>query len=151
MTNYSRKERILKLIVEQFIQTAQPVGSQTLINEYNLPYSSATIRNEMSELEKDGLIEKPHTSAGRIPSNKGYRYYIERLREKEIDQDVKTKMHELFSSHDIAINEIVKHGCEIISQMTNLTSVVLGPNSSNELLSKIQYIPLNNNSAVAVL
>ena len=59
-------------------------------------------------------------------------------------------MHELFSSHDIAINEIVKHGCEIISQMTNLTSVVLGPNSSNELLSKIQYIPLNNNSAVAV-
>lgn len=150
MTNYSRKERILKLIVEQFIQTAQPVGSQTLINEYNLPYSSATIRNEMSELEKDGLIEKPHTSAGRIPSNKGYRYYIERLREKEIDQDVKTKMHELFSSHDIAINEIVKHGCEIISQMTNLTSVVLGPNSSNELLSKIQYIPLNNNSAVAV-
>ena len=91
MTNYSRKERILKLIVEQFIQTAQPVGSQTLINEYNLPYSSATIRNEMSELEKDGLIEKPHTSAGRIPSNKGYRYYIERLREKKLTRMLKLR------------------------------------------------------------
>ncbi len=150
MTKYSRKEKILKLIIEQFIQTATPVGSQTLINEYNLPYSSATIRNEMSELEQEGYIEKPHTSAGRVPSSKGYRFYIEHLRDTEIDEEVKSKMQELFSAKDIAINEIIKHGCEIIAQMTNLTSIVLGPDSSKETLSKIQYIPLNNNSAVAV-
>lgn len=150
MTKYSRKEKILKLIIEQFIQTATPVGSQTLINKYNLPYSSATIRNEMSELEQEGYIEKPHTSAGRVPSSKGYRFYIEHLRDTEIDEEVKSKMQELFSAKDIAINEIIKHGCEIIAQMTNLTSIVLGPDSSKETLSKIQYIPLNNNSAVAV-
>lgn len=150
MTKYSRKEKILKLIIEQFIQTATPVGSQTLINEYNLPYSSATIRNEMSELEQEGYIEKPHTSAGRVPSSKGYRFYIEHLRDTEIDEEVKSKMQELFSAKDITINEIIKHGCEIIAQMTNLTSIVLGPDSSKETLSKIQYIPLNNNSAVAV-
>ena len=72
----SRRDLILKYIVDYYIKTAQPVGSHTLIEEYNLPYSSATIRNEMSELEHMGLIEKTHTSSGRIPSTKGYKYYI---------------------------------------------------------------------------
>ncbi len=150
MKQYTRKEKVLKYIVEQFIQTATPVGSQTLIDEYDLPYSSATIRNEMLELEQLGYLEKPHTSAGRIPSTKGYRFYVENLREEEATNDVKEKIQELFSTRDVAINDIIKHGCEIISQMTNLTSIVLGPDSSKETLSKIQYIPLSNNSAVAV-
>ena len=65
----TRSEAILKMIVEYFIKTAEPVGSQTLIEEFDLPYSSATIRNEMSALEKMGYLEKPHTSAGRVPSS----------------------------------------------------------------------------------
>ena len=81
----NRSDTILKYIVEYFIKTAQPVGSKTLIDEYHLPYSSATIRNEMFALEKMGLIEKTHTSSGRVPSSKGYKYYCEHLRESSLD------------------------------------------------------------------
>ena len=71
-----RKDYILKLIVQHFIKTAQPVGSKTLIEEYDLQYSSATIRAEMNALEQEGLLEKTHTSSGRVPSSQGYQYYI---------------------------------------------------------------------------
>ena len=70
----------LKMIVEYFIKTAEPVGSKTLIDEYNLDYSSATIRSEMNALEKEGFLEKTHTSSGRVPSKKGYEYYVSNLR-----------------------------------------------------------------------
>ena len=79
MNMSERKCNILKIIVEEFISTAQPVGSKTLIDKFHLPFSSATIRNEMQELEENGYLEKPHTSAGRIPSEKGYRFYINHL------------------------------------------------------------------------
>ena len=84
-----RRDLILKLIVEHFIKTAQPVGSQTLLDEYRLDCSSATIRNEMNALERDGYIEKPHTSSGRVPSKQGYVYYVEHLRDDRIDTSVK--------------------------------------------------------------
>ena len=83
MEKITRRFLILKLIVEEFIKTAHPVGSKSLIETYDLSYSSATIRNEMFALEEDGYIEKPHTSSGRVPSAKGYRYYIEHLRSKD--------------------------------------------------------------------
>lgn len=150
MKELSRRERILKLIVEQFIKSAIPVGSNTLLDEFHLPYSSATIRNEMVELEDQGMIEKPHTSAGRVPSAKGYRYYIDHLREKELDQGFKYQLETLFEDRQIAIEEVIRQGCEIITQMTNLTSVILGPSSSFERMNKIQLIPLNPTTVVAV-
>ena len=78
---------ILKYIVELFVKTAQPVGSQYLIEQYNLNYSSATIRNDMMELENMGFLEKTHTSSGRVPSAKGYRYYIDNLRDDDLNDD----------------------------------------------------------------
>ena len=75
----ARRIEILKAIVEEFIATAEPVGSKTLVDKYKLPYSSATIRNDMATLELMGYLEKPHTSAGRVPSNKGYQFYCEHL------------------------------------------------------------------------
>ena len=77
MASLNRKQQILKLIVEHFVKTAEPVGSQTLLDQYKLPYSSATIRNEMAELENLGYLEKTHTSSGRVPSASGYRYYVD--------------------------------------------------------------------------
>ena len=119
----TRSDTILKLIVEYFIKHAQPVGSQTLIEEYNLPYSSATIRNEMYALEKMGLIEKPHTSAGRVPSSKGYKYYCEHLRDKTVDESLKYSLQTILNQKMQSIEEIIKQSCEIISHMTNLVSV----------------------------
>lgn len=146
----NRKEQILKLIVEHFIQTAEPLGSATLIEKYHLPFSSATIRNEMSELEEMGYIEKTHTSSGRVPSSLGYKYYIEHLRDEGLDEGIKNQLTTVLSAQDKAINDIIGESCEILSSMTNLTSIVLGNESSSERLNKIQIIPLNETSAVAV-
>lgn len=145
----NRKDKILKLIIEDFIKYAEPVGSNYLIQKYKLPYSSATIRNEMAELEKDGLIEKTHTSSGRVPSTKGYKYYIENLRSKKIDDEFKNEIESIFSSSK-SVEEVIEESCEILSSMTNLTSVVLGPQGFEESLVSIQVIPLSNNSCTAV-
>lgn len=146
----TRSDAILKLIVEYFIKNAQPVGSQTLIDEYKLPYSSATIRNEMFALEKMGLIEKPHTSAGRIPSSKGYKYYCEFLRDKNVDEDIKYSLQTVLNKKIESIEEIIKESCEIISHMTNLVSVVMGPDENKEYLAKVQLIPINEKTITAI-
>lgn len=145
----NRKQKILKLIIEDFVKYAEPVGSEYLIKKYKLPYSSATIRNEMAELEKDGLLEKTHTSSGRVPSTKGYQYYIDNLRAKKVDEKFKNEIQSIFSSSK-SVEEVIKESCEILSSMTNLTSIVLGPSSSEERLLSIQLIPLTNNSCSAI-
>ena len=146
----NRRDRILKLIVEHFIKTAQPVGSQTLINEYGLNYSSATIRAEMNALEGDGLLEKTHTSSGRVPSSKGYRYYIDNLRERSVSEEFKYQMQTILDQKTQSIESVIKESCEILSQMTSLASIVLGPNAKQEKLASVQIIPLSSSSATCV-
>ena len=146
----NRRDRILKLIVEHFIKTAQPVGSQTLINEYGLDYSSATIRAEMNALEGSGYLEKTHTSSGRVPSSKGYRYYIENLREKSVSDEFKYQMQNILDQKTQSIENVIKESCEILSQMTSLASIVLGPNAKEEKLASVQIIPLSSTSATCV-
>lgn len=146
----TRSESILKLIVEHFIKTAQPVGSQTLIDEYKLNYSSATIRAEMNGLEKDGYLEKTHTSSGRIPSALGYQYYVEHLREDRLDNQVKYALASILEKKALSAEEIIKQSCQILSSMTNLASVVLGPKANQEKLVSVQLIPLSSNAATAV-
>ncbi|MEG0685737.1 MAG: DeoR family transcriptional regulator, partial [Erysipelotrichales bacterium] len=93
----SRQINILKVIIDDYIAKAVPVGSKTLKVTYKLPYSTATIRNEMAYLEEAGLLEKTHTSSGRIPSNEGYRYYVDYLIEEEdVDELFKSKLEDLF-------------------------------------------------------
>ena len=149
----SRKDLILKYIVEEFVKTAKPIGSQTLIDVYNLSYSSATIRNEMYSLEEDGYIEKPHTSAGRIPSAKGYRYYVEHLRNKEdSDNLIKARLNKFIdeNGNKMHTDQIIDECCQIISSMTNLVSVVMGPDGSQEKLAKIVLISLNSSTAIVL-
>lgn len=150
----SRNDLVLKLIVEEFIQTAEPVGSNTLIEKYQLPYSSATIRNDMMALENEGLIEKTHTSSGRVPSAKGYRYYVTHLDEDEaldIDQEFKKEFQLVLKNKSRSIEEVVEMSCEILSEMTNLATVVLGPKSCDERLVSIQVIPISEQVATAVI
>lgn len=145
-----RRDTILKLIVEHFIKTAMPVGSQTLLEEYKLDCSSATIRNEMNALEKEGLLEKPHASSGRVPSKLGYEYYVEHLRDDRIDDSVKYAIQSVLDKRAQSVEEVIRQSCEILSNMTNLASVVLGPKVSEERLVSIQVIPLNGQTATAV-
>jgi len=150
----SRRDLVLKLIVEEFVSTAEPVGSNTLIEKYQLPYSSATIRNEMAMLEQDGLIEKTHTSSGRVPSAKGYRYYVSHLdrdQAVDIDQEFKKEFQVVLKKKSRSIEEVVERSCEILSEMTNLATVVLGPKSYDEHLVSIQVIPISSQTATAVI
>lgn len=146
----TRRDEILKLIVEHFIKTAEPVGSKTLQKEYNLEVSSATIRNEMNALEMDGYLEKTHTSSGRVPSEKGYQYYVANLRSGSVDQKAKNALQSVLSERSKSVEEVIKESCEILSQMTNLASVVVGNSLEEECLVSIQIIPLGENTATAV-
>ena len=146
----SRRELILKYIVEYFMKTAQPVGSNTLIEEYHMPYSSATIRNEMAALENEGMIEKTHTSSGRVPSTKGYKYYISNLRDRDVDEEIKHRLAVVLNEKSKSIEDVIRESCEILSHMTNLGSVVLGPNAEDEHLVSIQMVPITGNTATAI-
>lgn len=145
-----RQKEIFKSIVEEFISTAEPVASKTLMTKYNINYSSATIRNEMVELERLKLIEKTHTSSGRIPSTFGYGFYVEHLMDK-IKPNVESLVPQLFIENAYAnVEEAIRNASDIISQMTNLTSIVLGPDANNQRLSHIRLFPMDEHSAVAV-
>ncbi len=146
----NRREKVLKLIVEDFIKEATPVSSKSLIEKHGLEYSSATIRNEMNALENDGYLEKTHTSSGRVPSSKGYRYYVENLRERSLDEEFKYNVQAILDSRVQSVEEIIAKSCEILAHMTNLVSVVLGPNAADEHLVSVQLIPISDNSATCV-
>ena len=113
----TRRDEILKLIVEHFIKTAEPVGSKTLQEVYHLDVSSATIRNEMNALEQDGYLEKTHTSSGRVPSEKGYQYYAEHIRETGVDEQAKNALANVLSEKSKSVEEVMKEACEILSHM----------------------------------
>ena len=147
---FNRSDAILKYIVEYFIKHAQPVSSQTLIDEYKLPYSSATIRNEMFALEKLGLIEKTHTSSGRVPSSEGYKYYCEHLRNKDISDEFKNSIQTILDNKIQSVEEVIKESCEILSHMTSLVSVVMGPDEKAERLANMSMVQISDNSLTAI-
>ena len=113
----ARQMLIFKYIVEEFIETAEPVGSKLLMTKYELPYSSATIRNEMSKLEELGFLVKTHTSSGRVPSKKGYYYYVNTLLQPNVDEQVKNQVATIFSDTHQSLNSLIKESCEMLSQL----------------------------------
>ncbi len=150
ITLTDRQSRIFKTIVEEFIKTAEPVGSKMLVENYQIPYSSATIRNEMSYLEEQGLLEKTHTSSGRVPSTAGYRYYVENLMDVQLPDESKLELQNVFTQNNVPMEDVIQRCCDILSQMTNLTTIVLGPDAQQQQLSHIKIFPLDSRSAVAV-
>ena len=150
MTLTPRMIDILKAIVDEFVATAEPVGSKTLVDKYRLPYSSATIRNDMAILETMGYLEKPHTSAGRIPSNKGYQYYCEHLLKKDMDEEVKYALANIFDKKNMNIEDAIKESCRIVSDMTNLASGMLGPDAKKQALEHIRVFQIDPKTAVCV-
>lgn len=146
----NRQSDLLKLIVEDYIQTAKAVSSKSLCEIMDC--SSATIRAEMSQLEDYGLLEKEHISSGRIPSEKGYRYYVDNImKPKELSGDDMLKLQTIVNNKSLVISDVIAQSMEIISQLTNYTSIVLGSASKNNLISKVEVIPIDNNKIVAII
>lgn len=145
-----RQTELLKLIVEDYIKAAHPIGSKSLCEKLNC--SSATIRNEMSTLEDLGLLEKTHTSSGRIPSEKGYRYYVDHImKPKELTGDDVLKLQTIFRNNSLMISDTIIKSMEIISELTNYTSIVLGKSSNDNLVNKVEVVPLEDNRALALV
>jgi len=149
-----RQNLVLKTIVEEFVVTALPVGSRVLSKKENLKFSAATIRNEMADLEEFGFIEKTHTSSGRIPSHKGYRYYVDYLVDKKTEGSVipeTLQFNALVTQKQVARETAVKEAMKILASLTNYTSILLGPTRENNVVQKIQFVPLSETQAVLIL
>lgn len=147
-----RQRMILSAIVDDYIRSAEPVGSRSISKRGDVSFSPATIRNEMADLEELGLLEQPHTSAGRIPSIKGYRYYVDHLiRLGGIGEQDMMKIRAFFAEKMNLWEEVVGHAATILSQLTNYTSIVLGPEMFNTTLKHFQLVPINESSAVAII
>ncbi len=144
-----RKKKILQLIIEDYISTAEPVGSRTIARKYNLGISPATIRNEMSDLEMLGYLEQPHTSAGRIPSAQAYRFYVDSLLEPGAltDNDM-ALINSWFRERRRSIDEIFQSTAKILSRMTQNVSMVLANKSDKAVFRYMKFLPLDDRHAI---
>ena len=148
-----RKKRILHAVVASHIQTAEPVGSRTVARSYRIGLSSATIRNEMADLEEMGYLAQPHTSAGRIPSQKGYRYYVDHL----MGDGSLTEEEELSISRSLSdekmreIEQIVANAVKVLSLVTNQTALIMGPQFQKSTFQQMRILPLDEKRGLVVL
>ncbi len=146
----SRQKELLKEIVEEYVKTARPVGSKSLCKKFKC--SSATIRNDMAALENAGYLEKTHISSGRIPSEEGYRYYVDNLMEpKKISGEDMLKLQTIFNNKELELNDAIAKSLEIISDITNYTSVVLGRESADNKLQKVEVVPISQRQLIAIV
>ena len=144
------QENILKLIVMKYIELAKPVSSNLICKK--LKCSSATVRNEMVELENLGLLEKTHTSSGRIPSEAGYRYYVDHLMQpKEMNGEEMLKLQIIFKNQNLVLSDCLKKSLQLISDMTNYTSIVLGKASHENQLKEINVVPLDKENMIIIV
>ncbi len=148
-----RQKMILRMIVEDYIQSAEPVGSRSISKHVDMGLSAATIRNEMADLEEQGYLEQPHTSAGRVPSQQGYRYYVDHLLQlgERLKQEEISKMKMLFSERVDEIEKVAQQTALYLSTFTQYTAVVLGPQVYDNTLRSLQVVPITEHSAVLLV
>lgn len=147
-----RKKKVLQAIVEEYISTAEPVSSGSISKGHGLDYSSATIRNDMAQLESIGFLDKPHTSAGRVPSAEGYRYYVNELLKEDnltleeikyIQNKLKIKVNE--------IEDLTKVATTTLSEITHYTTVAVGPKADKQIIEEIKFVSLGQRMLMVVI
>lgn len=145
-----RQNKTLKIIIEKYIKEPVPVGSKSISKQ--LKCSSATVRNDMMALENLGLLEKTHTSSGRIPSEKGYRYYVDNLMElKKMNAEDMLKLQIVFKNQQLALSDVITKSLQVISDMMNYTTVVLGSTSHENLLKQVEVVPIDEESMIVIV
>jgi len=147
-----RKIKILQAVINDYIETAEPVGSRTIAKKYDLGISSATIRNEMSDLEEMGFIIQPHASSGRIPSDSGYRLYVDHLMQKKELSDEDGQYLESVLSRDISqIDYLMEETAKVISALTNYTAIISEPVGKRVRIKQIRLMPLDRTSVILLI
>ena len=145
-----RQKEILKIIIEEYIKSAKPVSSSQICER--IKCSSATIRNEMVNLEEQGLLEKDHFASGRTPSEEGYKYYVDNLMQpKNMTGEDMLKLQTIFKNNSLALSDTIKKSIEIISEITNYTTIALGKSAKDNKLKKVEVIPLDENKILTMV
>ncbi|MEK4230057.1 heat-inducible transcriptional repressor HrcA [Solibacillus sp. FSL H8-0538] len=148
----NRQLQILQVIVDDFVSSAQPVGSRQISKKEEITFSSATIRNEMADLEELGFIEKTHTSSGRVPSEKGYRFYVDHLLQPQtITSNEVKQIHSIFQKQIVETEQIIRESANILSELTTYTTILLGPDVQKHRVKRFQIVPLTEHTAVAII
>lgn len=147
-----RKLQILQAIIGDFIHSAEPVGSRTLSRKYNMGISPATIRNEMSDLEEMGFLTHPHTSAGRVPSDKAYRLYVNHLMQKrELSEQEKDFISHRLRRNVSELEKTIQYAASLLSEITRLTSFAVTPRQDEDKLKYINLIPVDRQTVVLMI
>ena len=147
-----RKRQVLLAIIQDYILTAEPVGSRTISKKYDIGVSPATIRNEMADLEDMGYIEQPYTSAGRIPSDKGYRYYVDFLMERlRLSEEEDAYIHQFYDRKIAGLEGVIRASGELISKLTSYATITLGPNLGSSTIKLIDVNSVDEERALLVV
>lgn len=147
-----RKRKILQAIIEDYVSTAEPIGSRTIARKYELGISPATIRNEMADLELLGYLEQPHTSAGRIPSAKGYRFYVDcLLSPHHISENDVVMIHHWYQAKARRVEEVFQETAKILSRMTRNVSLVLAPPVDQCTFKYLQFLPFDEQRVIVLI
>ena len=147
-----RKTAILRAIVEEYIATAMPVGSSHIANSQEFAVSSATVRNDMAVLEREGFLTHPHTSAGRIPTDKGYRFFVDNLVPNgTLGSIEQAKVGSFFESAHFRLEETLQRTSMLLTQLTNYASVVIGPSVEVAVIRSVQLVRLSNHHLTVVI
>src|SRR5690554_4769876 len=146
-----RKMRILQAITDDYIRTADPVGSRTLARKYGLGVSPATIRNEMADLEEAGYLEQPHASAGRIPSDRGYRYYVDGLMSPVTLDEAERRFVLAELTRRVALEELVRSAAQVVASMTRYASMAVTPSIEDAVLRRVELVSLEPQVVLVIL
>lgn len=152
MSVNERKKQILHAVIKDYVETAEPVGSRTLVKKYNLGVSPATIRNEMSDLEDLGYITQPHTSAGRIPSDQGYRYFVDHLMDKALPKPEEVKLIKSQLAQQMKeMDSLFRQSCRLLSKLSSYTAVMVKPRLNKGALERVKLVPVGETQVLLIL
>lgn len=147
-----RQKTILRAVIKDYIQNAEPIGSRTIARRHDLGVSSATIRNEMADLEETGYLQQPHVSAGRVPSDKGYRFYVDMLMEPEkVSDEEGRQVQRQVLAHRKEMEKLIHQTARLIAMLTRSTSVVIAPPVEACVLRHLQIVPVDEENVLVVL
>jgi heat-inducible transcriptional repressor len=146
-----RKTAILRAVVEEYIATAQPVGSGHIASAPGVRVSSATVRNEMAVLEQEGFLVQPHTSAGRVPTDKGYRFFVDHLGQPgRLDSSTSEQVGRFFSAANVRLEEMLHRTSDLLAHLTRYASVVVGPKAEAAVIRSVQVVGMSSRHAMVV-
>jgi heat-inducible transcriptional repressor len=145
-----RRSQVLKALVEEYIRDGEPVSSGSVLERSGLDVSSATIRNDLARLESYGFVEKPHTSAGRVPTHQGYRFYVDHLAPSRLREGTRDQIDSFFHDVHRQVSELLRDTSTFVSDLTTYPSVVVGPGATTEVVTQIRLIPLGGTVVLAV-